>query len=337
MQNNKMSDDFIFKYDPEFRSNKVNVTEILYESINYLLNFSDSHKLVEDYRGYNGFIFIGKFVGYYLEITDTHTLVSKGIVQVIAKQMQALFDIRNEIDFEIQSFIVNAEKANTLNEKRILVLSSLLYTTNVLQIVSVEFVNQFVQTNGLKVYLEFLKDEHFLISNLKTEIDFLSGQNQNFFQYLTLNLYNLSRFSDEYKQIWSDLDAVNILLKAVNLNPSIIFNSYRSIANIADDKHIESLKEIHSIIEIVIKYLKDCKCDFDANQFVRRKYQIHFKGNSLDCFYHSIYTDNSILLGIKGLLDTLYKLSINDKVKHDIYFSDGMQSCFSTFLLKGKH
>ena len=100
---------------------------------------------------------------------------------------------------------------------------------------------------------------------------------------------------------------------------------------------IISEKKFLFVIDTIAKYLNKCKQDFETGKFFRLQQQIVFRGGlQLDCLVHFAKIDNSATMsGIHGLLECLFNLSVNDKLKSDIYFKNDMKNCFKTILQKG--
>ena len=86
---------------------------------------------------------------------------------------------------------------------------------------------------------------------------------------LVKNLSLLSRWNDECKSEWKDLDMVHVFLntsKIIRENLThdlaedkevrdIVLNAYYAIGNIADDKQIEALPEMSTIISMLLEEL----------------------------------------------------------------------------------
>ena len=97
------------------------------------------------------------------------------------------------------------------------------------------------------------------------------------------------------------------------------FNAYVSIANIVDDKEIESLTEIHSILSLTMIRLIQINKDFNENYFYRKKRQAILDNKVVDCFVQVYFESNGTQTSIIVLLQALYKLAVNEKMKLDIY------------------
>ena len=92
---------------------------------------------------------------------------------------------------------------------------------------------------------------------------------KNLVLLLIKNLSILSRWADEHKKEWNDLNLIQTFLRIVKKfkvesgtsgeaggsNQEIVISSYYAIGNIADDKQIEVLPEINYVIQKLLKEL----------------------------------------------------------------------------------
>ena len=105
---------------------------------------------------------------------------------------------------------------------------------------------------------------------------------------LILNVSNLStRTCEKYKQLWIDLDSVNILTTLSKLHENSSFDALMTVVNIANDQLIENLPEI-SLIEKISKLLLKSASDLKIKILNRLKYHVNFKGTLLNCQIQSI-------------------------------------------------
>ena len=332
-----MSLNVSFKFDLSYlEANSDRVSDTINIAVNYLNDLQDPDKVFKHANRFNALVFIGKSIYHNFDI-EYSLFVAKHFEELISRLMLYLYEIHHELDFSIPIDPDNAEVATDLAEKRILLFSYLLYVTNIITRRSKEFCVQFVLKGGLKAYLLFLSDEKFVKKNKDFKLNNLTGFPLDLPNYITLNILNLSiKTCDEHRKIWTDLSAVNILLSIALVQGSSLLNSYWSIVYILDDQQIESLKEIQSIVNLLIRLLIQCNNDFNTNYFDREDRQIDFNGKTLDCEVHVVKDVNFVSTSITGLLECLYKLSVNDKLKTDIYSKYDIKNCVKSFLSKGK-
>jgi hypothetical protein len=200
-----------------------------------------------------------------------------------------------------------------------------------------KFCIEFAQKQGLKAYLSFLNDEKFCQKNINTILVDFSDDPFGLLDFLALNLSSLSiKTADDLKQIWSSFDSVKILLNLAKLKSSTLSDAYTTLCYILDDKQIESLTEIHLIADLISGSLRKCSKDFDNNIDRRIKRQIIFKGKPINCSVQVFRSEANVDTSMIVLLESLYRLSVNDKLKNDIYFRCDMKNCFKSFLKNGK-
>ena len=154
--------------------------------------------------------------------------------------------------------------------------------------------------------------------------------------YLTFfqNKANLVSTCDDYKHVWSRLDAVNILLRISKLKESTRFNVHYILAYLLDDQQIENIVEIKSIVETILVYMLKAKHDFDNENLMMLAIQTELKGKTLECLIHHVDRGDGIAINIKELLECLYKLSVSEKIKTDVYSNATAKVCFKTYLEK---
>ena len=129
---------------------------------------------------------------------------------------------------------------------------------------------------------------------------------------------------------------MNILLKIAKLVESTAFDAHLIIALIIDDEHIENLPvEISAIAEQITKLLLKCSTDLTLKQFDRLKYQILFKEKTIIVQTQSVEYKKSLCISVIELFQCLYKLSLNEMIKLEIYFKHDIISILKIFLSKG--
>jgi hypothetical protein len=129
---------------------------------------------------------------------------------------------------------------------------------------------------------------------------------------------------------------VNILLRTCKLKESTRFDVHYVLAYLLDDQQIEQNIEIKSIVETILVYLGKAKHDLDNGNLNRISIKIELKGKTLKCLIHHVGRGDGFNTSIKEFLECLYKLSVSEKMKTDVYFNSTAKNCFETFLEKGK-
>jgi hypothetical protein len=125
-------------------------------------------------------------------------------------------------------------------------------------------------------------------------------------------------------------------LRISKLKESTRFNVHYILAYLLDDQQIEQNVEIKSIVETILVYMLKAKHDLDNENLMMLAIQTELKGKTLECLIHHVDRGDGIAINIKELLECLYKLSVSEKIKTDVYFNATAKICFKTYLEKGK-
>jgi hypothetical protein len=324
-----MSSMFDFNKITNFSETNGTNESLIIKCIDYLNKFSsDVSKIFHDSNASDALQCIVYIIS--RGTFDQKWVESKNFESFLANLMNYFYKIRNDLHFDTNLKIENGE----LNKKMVLTLANIMYTQNLIFRRSKKFCIEFVQKQGLAAYFSFLKDESFISKNKNILLIDFSQDAFGLLDYLALNLSSLSvKTVDDLKDIWTSFDPVKTLLNLAKTKESTLSDAYMILCHVLDDKQIESLTEIHLIADLMSSSLKKCSNNFDKNE--RSKRQIIFKGKPIDCSVQVVTSDENVSTSMIVLLDALYKLSVNDKLKNDIYFRCGMKDCFKTFITKG--
>ena len=153
-----------------------------------------------------------------------------------------------------------------------------------------KFVNQLiVKTIDLRVYaiehgilewlIKILDDEEFLPK-------IVSFSNESV-QMFVFNLNWLSKIAEAYKSLWHDLDAIRVLLKTAKSYPNLNLYLYMATANVAYDKEIENLDEIHNAIDRFVDL---------TNKGARNEDETRIKQEFIDEENHRVYEVTKTLI-----------------------------------------
>ncbi len=323
-----------------FEENLDKINEELRRAVDHLKNLEHPAKLFdsENDSSYNALIFVGKIIfNFHASKIDFDLFHLRNFEECMINVFNHLFKVSNELSFNLKLVSPHAEKATTLNEKRIYALDFLLYLTNRLAENSQQFSEQFLLKNGVKCHFVFMNDEDFIEKNSNFTLTDLTGQDWNLLDKMAMNITYLStKTCDDHKKLWADLDSVKILLKIASFMPTTSFYAYMTISHILDDRQLENLKAIRSIIELLTNLLKQCSSQFEADKYDRKLRKINFKTKTLEIEVHRAKDSNGVYISIITLLQCLYKLAVNDKIKNILYLKHDIELCLKTFISKGK-
>ncbi len=210
-----MSKDSFFTFNlNNLKSNQDELNQTLFKALDYLKNFNKQlAKLLIDKKAYRAVIFISKSL-YDLQDEIDYVLFEKSSFDVIlAGLFMNFYEIRDELKLNYIIQPHSAEVSDDFDEKRVHLFSNLLFITNKLTFRWSTFGARYVCKDGLKPYFLFINDDKFMQKNRKVQINDLSCEPIDLVDYFELNIYCLRFTCDEFKQVWLQLDAANVLQK----------------------------------------------------------------------------------------------------------------------------
>lgn len=312
------------------------------QSINYLVKFAQNQpeRILYDKKSYSSLVLIGKAINSDLDYVEFDVFSLNRFDRVILNYLNKIYEIRANIDFQTKTDWKNAETAIDQNEILAQTFAYVIDIVNEIVQCSIEFCFLFVRNDCLRLCLEFLKDESFL--NKSEQVKILYGNPISIPNYLTMIISNLAnRTCDELKHVWTSLNAVEILLKIEEkVNQTTRLNSYHTLAYLLDDRHIETLlfeqNKMNTILDALFCLLSKVSVDFRKRDFHRISIHVHFREKPMKCEIHHVRRDDGILTSFGGILVRIYKLALNDSIKHTIYYNECIKGCFETILKRGK-
>lgn len=313
--------------NPDDHENKINL------SLDYLNSLIEKSKnIIDDELAYQCLFYIGKTV----KNTKVEIFPKRNSEKIFSHILLELYKVQNKLDFK--SFTIDIASPNlnaNKNDRRISMLSFLVYIINKVAPKSVNFCINFPKHDGLKAFLLFLSNESFIKNTLDVKMnDFSLSKPTSILDTIVLDIVSLSLCYDENIDKWKELDTIGILLNIAKLKESVEFNAYVSIVNIIDDKQIESLTDVHSILKNLVEFFKKCGDYFKEKRFNRQKRQIIENGEIKDYSVHCVLKNSEFSVSILIILQSLYKLSINDKMRNEIYFNQNLKESLSEVVLK---
>ena len=191
-------------------------------------------------------------------------------------------------------------------------------------------------TNGLlDIYLKFLNDENFIQKNLNAKVDFIE-KTSNFLDQLVMVLKNLTeKTCDNYKHLYLNSNVPETMVKIAKMKETCKLDAYLTLIYVCSDSHLEDLVEIDSVLNLIFKLIQKCYNEFRDEKFFRQKFEINFNENYMNYEVHCIKYAKLTSVSMDSLLDSFYRLSINDKIKIFIYFKLEINSYLQEFLQIG--
>ena len=203
--------------------------------------------------------------------------------------------------------------------------------TNYLTASSRKFCMKFCEIGGARPMIKLLANEKFVDD----------PANESCVHLILLNVTLLASESDFHKKIWQELGAINTLLKLGRKNNKFKRPAYSSVLKIANDSEISEIHEIFEIATIFINSMtKAAEEMLAAGESVKRD-QKEFNadpGNKnkskLFDVYHVIDEDD-VRYPVTSVMNTIYKLSVNDKIKYDLYVKLNAKDPLRVFIFHG--
>ena len=214
------------------------------------------------------------------------------------------------------------------------IFSTTLSLTNFLNSSSRKFCTKFFEIGGVKHMIKLLSYEEFV----------KEPKNTNFIHLILLNITILANEAGFYKHEWMDLDAVNVLLKVARINELFKRPAYSSVLKIANDDQISDMYEISQIsstfINSLAKAANEIRECIKNGETVKREIKEFSedtedkeKSKGFDVYF--VVDDNNVRYPITSVINTIYKLSVNDKIKYDLYITYNVKDPLRVFLLSG--
>jgi hypothetical protein len=300
------------------KSNFNNGNENLIEIIDYLIKIKEPAKLIEDELSYEAIFFLYQIseVREFFSLIDWNIYAKKDCHLLFSQIVNYLYLIRNDLDFEKDTIeLENIESECNLNKRRISVFYYIIKLINSIVSKSVTFGLKFNQTIGLESFILIIKDENFFMKVYKSKV-------KSILNSLLANLNWLSKISEDTNKKWHDMDIINCLMRLIKIDGSFKFCAYQTMINIANDNEIESISEINLIsLEFIKKWLDKAASDFEQNKFFREKKEFLEDKNQVKVYDVHLIEGEFGFVALTSILIGLYRLSINDKTRHELFYN----------------
>jgi hypothetical protein len=318
-------------YQNDFKLDNQNIESnlsVLNNAITYLNNIKDGENICKDTKAQHAFTFIHtltRFVSYRqapnsidIFIEKNFCLILTNVLQHLAQKCESLKTGNNK-STEMLNKVSKTDKALFLSTQDIL---NLLVSTNI------KFRIDFFQCGGARAMFRLLSNQEFV----------QSFHQESFFNTLIMNVNWLSKDADQFKNEWLEMDAVNILLQTTNY-PICKLPGYMAFANIANDKQIESLDDMHVVISELIKYTRQAaeSIEIDGSSLERGSQQF-LEDDTTPTEYSVLYIladGYDVQYSITGILLGLYKLSVNNRIKYDLFVKYNLKEYLKKIIMKG--
>ena len=147
----------------------------------------------------------------------------------------------------------------------------------------------------------------------------------------------LSKCSEENKQNWSEINAVDILLnngvKYVKKKKTLLI-LYSIVTNIVDDKRIENDSSIHKCTDLLLEFFQMSTGRLNNGDCIAQEKEFYIDNviSKQKAHYFMINQTRTTLISI---LQALYRLSINETMRYKIYESENFKKHVQVYFSKG--
>jgi hypothetical protein len=330
--------DFSFLENPIITTNDEDLADKIEKTIIYLINLKEPSKLLLESKSFTAISFLKLNLVNILQLNLI--LKFQNILEIFSN---ILFHSLNDIKSYLNSY-------DTLNEETIgiekVYLTQYQINSNILTIIwngtnrSKEFKYKFYEYRGFEAILNYIADEKFIQNCIR----FKETSNQNrtksqppglyFLRASIGSLNNMSKIADDKKMSLHELNAASILMKFATIMkdfPSHRMSAYMASANILNDNEIETLPDTKLVVEDIVSLIKIGATAIQRNRNLIRA------SVSIDDREESPHETVCIIkqYHIVELLQVLYKIAVNDKIKMELYENYMLKDYLEKIILHG--
>ncbi len=204
--------------------------------------------------------------------------------------------------------------------------------------ISTQFQKKFHESGGSVILLKYLNNEAFVKRCL--ELDQFKPKGIWILKSMIHVVHNLTKIAADgsMKKDWEEIGANEKLTKFTRLTPNITeltLPAYMALANILNEKEIEALESNNiEMLTSVLKYLElGTRSILTGENLNRIKIQNASSQSIIEAAI--IFVDGFYAYNIIELLEALYKLCINDKMKFKMYHEMNLKMLLKTICLNG--
>jgi hypothetical protein len=319
------SEDFLQKFD---------------KALEYLQSIKDVSKLVLDPRAAVAFEYVRSTSN-----SQDVNLIGKSntIVEIIAKIISYN---KNDITSYVNSYdtlheLRDAKGIETLYISQFQLNLTIAIICWNLSNRSKEFKYKFYDFKAFETILGYIKDENFLQNCIRFKHS-VEKKDQpkpgiRLLRALIGTINNVSKIADDIKQTLQELNAAQIIMKfAVIMKdfPSHRMSAYMAAANMLNDNEIETLPDTKMIIEMIMSLIKICTNALKTKKGIQRD-KVSIDGQRERNEVVFIVSTNMSNYHIIELLQVLYRISVNDKIKTELCETYKLNEHLEILILEG--
>ncbi len=197
---------------------RVELNAQLRKKLAFLGHLKDPETIVECQNAYEAIFDVSKVIASNSGTNPNDCLIDYQIFAdermdlVFGDLILYLYEIRESFDLSLAN--VTELKSNPSQSERCASIFSLvIYLSNLITCVNFNFKLLFQQSNGLKAMFKILETESFVLKYSSLELSPFNKWKMAMFDFIVMSLSTLSMDSQDYKHVWNNLNAIEILTK----------------------------------------------------------------------------------------------------------------------------
>ena len=300
---------------------------------------SEPTSTFDSQAGYEALFFIGQRLSAKpnLAIIDFDIFCKKNAYETFGNYLQHLHAVSDQYDIAKCTLAVDVPNAAAdANERLSSAFCLLFYILNKVFVRSILFSLKFQTSVGLRAMFAFLGDERFLAKYVDTSQSVFHSGAFPLVDDIILNVFVLSKSSDEFRATWMDVGAIEALAFVAKVKPSVQQDVYMTMVNVADDNQIEHLDEIRTLTRVLVDQFNQCVMDFNDKRLNRTAKCVieNFQIEVVEIHAISVDRDQDSRSGdqenvddeaettvsMLSILDAMYRLAVNDLTRLKFFF-----------------
>ena len=284
----------------------------LIEALDYLNNIKNPSLMVKDELFHSSLIYIKSSL-FINQNLDLNIFLEKNSHEVFSELLNYLCTMCDELD--IDNYVEKQQPPceNTVKVEMLFIILSLV---NILISRSVKFNTHINKTLIIMGHFHLLRSDNFIEKCGKNKLVY-------YLEFVVGNINWLSRYcGEENRKKWVELEGITLLIKLSKLSEACILSAYQAISNIANEKQIEAINQadIQFGLKNLIKTFKSVTNGLLKNKssIVDGTIQVIISDKTIQKQAHFIIGNGR--QSVFGIIQALYKLAVNDKIKEEIYF-----------------
>ena len=249
-----------------------------------------------------------------------------------------LTKLRDHLD-EIYNFNDDADKFKLFCR---LIATEIFYKINLISFESLTFNTKFQKKKGLQVLFDCLNNQTLLnsYSNLNGDQASLNACDEILRRNIGI-LACMGKHFGHFKTEWKECHAVKSLLNYFEKTKDIKDNKIyacMTIALVAADDEIDSIPEIQTCLPDIIAMIEACSIAISTGDNLERAETEFEDDDGTKLFQESCYLNvDDTEWSLLNLLDALYHIAVNDKIKYDIYSKFKVGQYLTSIIFYGNH